>query len=206
MKPLVWIFFALMVLAQWAAPILQIQKHERVLEQGTVVKFKCGAPDPFDPFRGRYLVVSVEDPHADLPKGIDFKGGQTVYANVVVGADGFATFSTVAAEPPSSGLYLKCELPSYLYSGDHRVRLEVPFDRYYMNEGAAPKADAWLAKARQERDKHAWVEVKLHQGLAVVVDIKHDGISVSEGIKEPPVQSPTLGPAPAPTPVQSGKP
>ena len=75
-----WMIFALMVLVQWAAPVLQIQRYENVIATGELVKFKCNAPDPFDPLRGRYLVVSLADTHADLLKSESFSIGQTVYA------------------------------------------------------------------------------------------------------------------------------
>ena len=179
-----WIIFALMVVAQWAAPMTLIRKHEQVLTQGELVKFKCGAPDPFDPLRGRYLVIAVEDPHATLPATPAFKGGETVFASLKIGADGFALFDTVYAAPPESGLYLKCKLPSYLYDTDKRVRLEVPIERFYLNEAVAPEADKWLAAAQRDRAQSAtWVEVRLHAGTAVITDIKHDGKSVVEVIR-----------------------
>lgn len=176
---LTWILFVVMVLAQWAAPVMQIRKHEDVLTNGELVKFKCGAPDPFDPLRGRYLVISVEDPHATLPEKSAFKGGESVFATLKIGDDGLALFDTIHATPPDSGLYLKCKLPSYLYGAQGRVRLEVPIERYYLNEEVAPKADAWLAKVRGDRTKTTWVEVRVKDGRAVVTDIKHDGVSVN---------------------------
>lgn len=178
-----WMIFALMVLVQWAAPVLQIQRYENVIAAGELVKFKCNAPDPFDPLRGRYLVVSLADTHADLLKSESFSIGQTVYATLKVDADGFALFDTVHSSPPASGLYFKCKLPAYLYDRDARVRLEVPVQRYYLNEEVAPKADQWLADARQDRAKVTWVEVRLKDGLAVVTDIKHDGVSVNDVIR-----------------------
>jgi hypothetical protein len=180
---LTWIVFAVMVVAQWLAPMSLIRKHEQVLTQGEIVKFKCGAPDPFDPLRGRYLTVRVEDAHATMPKPSPFKGGETVYATITVGADGFALFDTIYAEPPTSGLYLKCKLPGYLYDAP-RVLMEVPIERYYVNEEVAPKADEWLSKVRSERGGITWVEVKILKGSAVITDIKHDGKSVNDVIRD----------------------
>ena len=180
---LIWIVFAVMVLAQWVAPVTLIRKHEQVLTQGELVRFKCRAPDPFDPLRGRYLVVAVEDAHATMPKPSPFKGGETVYATITVGADGFALFDTIYAAPPAAGLYLKCKLPGYLYDAP-RVQLDVPIERYYVNEEVAPKADEWLSKARADRTKVTWVEVRLFNGTAVITDIKHDGQSVNDVIRD----------------------
>ncbi|MDB6116761.1 MAG: hypothetical protein JWO08_542 [Verrucomicrobiaceae bacterium] len=180
MKTLPWLLFAVMVLVQWAAPLHQVLQHEQVLAQGELVRFKCQAPDPFDPLRGRYLNVAVENttaPEADLK---DLRENQEVYAEVKVGADGMASFGRVTSTPPSEGLYLQCRLPGYIYSP---VSLKLPFDRYYLNEDMAPAADAWLASVQRDRTKPTWVEVRLFQGKAVIVDIKHDGQSVKDAIR-----------------------
>ena len=172
-----------MVLVQWAAPMHQIIKHEQVLAEGSLVRFKCRAPDPYDPIRGRYLAVAVENTSVPAENAKELKEGQQVFAEVKVAADGMATFGRVTASPPASGLYLTCKMPSYFYPSGGAVNLEMPFDRYYLNEIKAPAADRWIANARTDRTKPTWVEVRLLNGLAVIVDIKHDGRSVNEAVK-----------------------
>ena len=180
MKTLPWLLFGVMVLVQWAAPLHQVIQHEQVLAQGELVRFKCQAPDPYDPLRGRYLRVAVDNPKASETDLSGLRPRQQVHAEVKVGADGMATFGRLTSTPPVSGLYLTCKLPGYLYAP---VPLELPFDRYYLNENAAPAADAWLAKAQSDRTKLTWVEVRLFKGKAVIVDIKHDGKSVQDAVR-----------------------
>jgi len=180
MKTLPWLLFGVMVLAQWAAPLHQVIQHEQVLAQGELVRFKCQAPDPYDPLRGRYLRVAVDNPKASESDLKGLRPHQEVHVEVKVGADGMASFGHVTSTPPVSGLYLTCRVPGYLYTP---VTLELPFDRYYLNENAAPAADAWLAEKQLDRTKLTWVEVRLLKGKAVMVDIKHDGVSVNEAAK-----------------------
>ena len=181
MKNLSWLLFGLMVLLQWVAPVRQILKYERVLAEGTLVRFKCRAPDPYDPLRGRYLAVAVENTRVPSSSVKGFNEGHQVYADIVVGADGMATFGKVSATPPAAGLYLACKMPSYFYGDD--VSLVMPFDRYYLNEAKAPAADRWMATMRTERTKPTWVEVRVRDGVAVIVDIKHAGVSLADAIK-----------------------
>jgi len=181
MKTLSWLLFGVMVLAQWAAPLHQVIKHEQVLAEGVLVRFKCQAPDPYDPLRGRYLNVAVETARVPLSAVKDLQAGQEVYAEVEIGADGMASFGRITAVPPSGGLFLACRMPRYLYDP---VPLELPIARYYLNETAAPAADRWLASLRRDPSKPTWVEVRLLNGLAVIVDIKHDGVSVTEAVRQ----------------------
>lgn len=67
MKTLPFIIFGLTLIAQWAASLSQIWTHEKVLTQGTLVKLKCAAPDPYDPLRGRFLAVRPEETQVQIP-------------------------------------------------------------------------------------------------------------------------------------------
>ena len=78
MKTLPLIIFALTALAQWAAPLSQIWTRERVLTQGTLIKLKCTAPDPYDPLRGRFLGVRPEQSEASKPKDMILQSGTQV--------------------------------------------------------------------------------------------------------------------------------
>ena len=49
--------FAVASLAQWLVPLVGVWQHERIIARGVAVRFECGAPDPYDPFRGRFLTV-----------------------------------------------------------------------------------------------------------------------------------------------------
>jgi hypothetical protein len=102
MKSLPLVIFAIVALAQWAAPLSQIWTHEQTLTQGTLIKLKCSAPDPYDPLRGRYLAVRPEQRDASVPaKGMKLESGTHVYATLTTGADGLATITmSLSLTPP----------------------------------------------------------------------------------------------------------
>lgn len=180
MKTLPLIIFGIAVLAQWAAPLSQIWTHEQVLTQGTLFKLKCTAPDPYDPLRGRYLAVRPSQNEAAVPAGLELKQGADVYAELTTGADGFATVSTLSLTPPANGAYLRVK-SGYAY--DHKVRIDWPFDRFYVNEKLAPEADKWFAEnIRSEQGIIA--EVRVLNGRAVLEDLSFDGKPLREILKE----------------------
>ena len=91
MKSLPLILFALVSLAQWAAPLSQIFKYERTLTNGTLIRLKCTAPDPYDPLRGRYLAVRPDQDEAPIAKGETLLAGQHAYATLQTATDGLTT-------------------------------------------------------------------------------------------------------------------
>jgi len=56
MRPATFIFL-IAVGAQWLVPLAGVWEQEQILTQGTIVRIRCAAPDPYDPLRGRFLAV-----------------------------------------------------------------------------------------------------------------------------------------------------
>jgi hypothetical protein len=130
MKTSLLALFAIAVLIQWAAPLSQIWKYERVLASGTLVRLKCRAPDPYDP-----------------------PDGTPVYAVLTPDEGGVSHISSLVLTPPASGVYVKTKLR-------WGSTIEWPFDRFYLNEKLAPEADKWLAEnIRTEKGVIAVVRV-----------------------------------------------
>lgn len=181
MKPLPLILFAVTVLAQWAAPLLQIWKHERTLAQGSVHRLKCSAPDPYDPLRGRYLAVRPEQEECRAGEGLKLVSGQRVYVTLLDGPDGLAILSSVHLTPPESGAYVRMNVRWAATEG--LVHLEWPFDRFYLNEKLAPEADKWFAESIRS-SKGVVAEIRVLNGSAVLADLVFDGRSFREILKE----------------------
>ncbi|MBB5034661.1 GDYXXLXY domain-containing protein [Prosthecobacter vanneervenii] len=180
MKTFPLIIFGIAALAQWAAPLSQIWTHEQVLAQGTLIRLKCQAPDPYDPLRGRYLAVRPVLREATLPAGLKLQKGMQVYALLTPGADGIATISALSLTPPADGAYIRLRA-GYVYSD--KASIEWPFDRFYVNEKLAPEADKWFAE-NIRGDKGITAEVRVLNGRAVLADLSLDGKPFREILKE----------------------
>lgn len=184
MKTLPLIIFAIAALAQWAAPLSQIWTHEQTLTQGTLIKLKCSAPDPYDPLRGRYLAVRPEQREASVPADMKLQRGMQVYATLTTGADGLATISSLSLTPPASSGYIRLKV-SYEFGNpeDDKIGIEWPFDRFYLNEKLAPEADKWFAENIRSA-KGIIAEVRVLNGRAVLADLSLDGKPFREILKE----------------------
>ena len=164
--------FGLALFAQLAVPASMILKRERVLAHGQAFKFRTAPVDPYDAFRGRYVALGFDRNSVAAPPGHDFARGQTVHVRLEEDADGFATFAEVLRERPDAAPYLTTKIQ---YVGGNMVQLRLPFDRYYMDENAAPAAEQAYWKYTAASNRNAHVQVRLEKGFAVLEDLYVDG-------------------------------
>ncbi|MBL7964866.1 MAG: GDYXXLXY domain-containing protein [Flavobacteriales bacterium] len=188
------LLFALIALAQLAVPGWMMVKHERVLMQGEVFRFRTAPVDPRDPFRGEYVSLEFEAERGDWsdPFAVNSSTNYTIadatgYAVLAVDDEGYAVIHELLAEPPQQGAYLRVTFSSY---GDARVsHVELAFDRYYLQEGKGPRTEDLLRgdwsgeEAVEPLPAHAVVRVL--NGDAVIEDLVVGDKSIQEWMNEP---------------------
>lgn len=165
-------------LVQLGVPLWMIVGRERTLSEGAAWAFRTAPVDPADAFRGRYLALSLEPTQAPLPAGLEPGRGDRVIVPLVRGEDGFARYGTVRTTPPAEGDWMRVQV---LWAGTEKgtVQLDLPFDRWYLDEETAPRVDAAWSTARRERA--AWALVRVHDGNAVLADLVIEGRSLRDG-------------------------
>lgn len=179
MKIFSLIIFAIVAVGQWAAPLSQIWIHEQTLTQGTLIKLKCSAPDPYDPLRGQFLAVRPEQREVSIPSDLKLVRDSRVYAALTTGTDGLTTISGLSLTPPASGDYIHLNTG---YTYQNKASIVWPFERFYINEKLAPEADKWLAENIRS-SKGIIAEVRVLNGRAVLADLSMDGKSFREILK-----------------------
>lgn len=98
------ILFGVLGVAQLGLCALLIGRWELTLRRGAAFRFLAEPVDPYDAFRGRYVAIRLERDYIDVPESADlpaFTVGQTAYATLAEGADGYAHFDRLLAEPPA---------------------------------------------------------------------------------------------------------
>ncbi len=156
----------LLACVQVAVAVSVIYQYEITLKKGTAYRFRTAPVDPYDAFRGRYVRLSVE---RSVPKPADvvFYRGQNVYVTISNGSDGYAAFTDIATSAPPSGDYLETTV-AYSSPRNRKVLIDIPFDRYYMNEDLAPAAEWAYARHSRRDKKDAWVVIRVRNGRAVI--------------------------------------
>lgn len=179
-KGLIIGLFSCVALMQIITPLSMIIRRESVLKNGQQFKFKTAPVDPYDAFRGRYVALRIEEDKVPSPEGVSLRSDQRVYAYITVDEQGFAKFSTVATSRPKDVPYIEARVEC-IYKNN--VHLDLPLDRYYMEEKAAPVAEK-IYREHTRRDKQdAYVLVRLKDGFAVIEELYVGGKRIEEAVR-----------------------
>ena len=173
--------FAVLVLAQWAVPLSMIRQHEAALDKGELWQFRCEMVDPYDPFRGRYVRITVNAGDATTDAE-DFTSRQGGYVTLKQDEDGYAQFDRFTLSPPETGAYLQVEY-AWRMNEQGEVQVTFPLDRYYMNEHAAPEAERVYRDAMRSEGREARLDVRVLDGLAVIEGLYIDGTPVEAYVR-----------------------
>jgi len=179
MKILVILLFAIMCIAQLAVPGKMIWDSEWVAHHGTPYKFQTRPVDPSDPFRGKYITLQFLADH--VYDTASWTSGESV--NVVFTADssGFATIERITREKPQ-GPYLHTTI-TYVDSG-YEVHIDLPFDRFYMEESKATPAEHVYSDAARDTARVCYGLVRIDEGRAVITDVMINDRSIKDLVEE----------------------
>ena len=183
MKKTAWVFgvFCCLAALQIAAPTSMIVRREATLRDGRLFRFRTAPVDPYDAFRGRYVALAMAEDAAPLPDDVRLVRSQKVYATIKEDEDGFAKLTGATLDRPDGNAYVKATVRS---SRDGLVRLRLPFDRYYMDETAAPEAERAYRKHSARESRDAYVAVRIKNGFAVIEELYVGGKPIAEFIAE----------------------
>ncbi len=177
------ILFAVVALVQLAIPASLIMRYERTLHDGKSFKFRAAPVDPADAFRGRYVALAYDN--ASVPgEGLEkIEYGSEVYALVETSTDGFAHFTKAMLNKPTGGDFIKAKM---LYSsGEKEVTITPTFDRYYMEETIAPKAEEdYRQHSPRNGKRDAYVVVRVLDGTPVIEQVYLGDKTLVDSVKE----------------------
>lgn len=175
MKSILTTAFALTLLAQLAMPLHTIFQSEQVLKNGRVYHFKTRPVDPADPFRGRFVQLEFEADRVEMYAHESWQSGQKLYATLGVDSEGYATvYDLLETTPDWQVDYLEVSLQSIYGKDPATAHINLPFDRYYMEENKAPIAEENYAKALS-LGAVVYARVRVREGKGVL-----DGILVND--------------------------
>jgi len=159
-KYFVWAVFLIAVIVQFYFPISSIAEKNDILENGVEYKIKTRPIDPADPFRGRYVAIDVSVLISDNCQN-EAPGSDIYFIRLSTGEDGFAEVSEISIAPLEGEGVLRLNGRYYWRSWNNTVML--PYDRYYMRETGAPKAEN--AYRQQGADTYVSLRVKNNKGV-----------------------------------------
>lgn len=174
------LLFIIVACIQFAIPLTQIIKREIILKTGEQFKFKVEPIDPHDPFRGAYVAIRINN-MINVGEDKEYYDNQKVYVIIKNDNRDFAYFDSVSDERPKHEPYIIVKVKSY-YRG--RLYIDIPFDRFYMEERKAKKAEYIYRRITRDNKKPAYILVRILNGNAVLENLFIDNIPIVEYIKK----------------------
>ena len=181
MTPLRLGLWIVLAVAQLCVPAWMIMGEERVLRDGRQIKLQTRPVDPADLFRGRFVALgfAVEEVPRSLVRG-ELVYGDVAYLELREGANGLAETVALHKEMPDSELVLRVKAN---FLTPEIVGVELPFNRYYMDENLAPAAEA-AYRERALNPDDTWVTVRLLRGRGVLEELYLGRKPVGEFLRE----------------------
>lgn len=187
-KKWILILMALTALAQIGIPIVMVIDSEHILDDGIPNKIRTAPVDPNDPFRGKYISLDFENDYFVIEDDTDWKRNDLVYVLFQKDSFGFATIKAITKNPPSeSRNYIKTSIQRVSYysnRGHYRVYVDFPFDRFYMEESKAPKAERLYNTGVRQDSAEVYALLMVEDGNFILKDVFYNGISIGEMVRE----------------------
>ncbi len=186
------ILFLLIAMAGAAYPVIKIIQYEFPAEPPAIYRFKAGIVDPYDPFRGRYVSLNPLPNEIILKEKKKFKNGAYIYAVLSNDKQGIATVLDLVQSPVANMNCLKIRFYDYMNPSNYKdktggmiYRIRLPFDRFYLNENLAPKAEKIVTEITRQNDGECIIKVKIYSdGNYAVEDLEINGRSIREYLKD----------------------
>lgn len=188
------VLLGIAAVAQLFAVRSMIINHEKVLTNGTQYKMKTTPVDPYDPFRGKYVRLSVDNV-LELEPTDTYKAGEAVYATLKMDGLGFIDISSIQRTKPLHQKFIKTKIRyASLYTKNRnkenkpkievfRVTLDLPFQRFYLEENVAPKAETLYRRHSQRNKEDAYITFRLLKGKAVLEQLFIKDVPVAEFVR-----------------------
>ena len=177
--------FILIALVQLYVPARMIWNKEKVLDIGTVYKFKTVPIDPNDPFRGKYIILNFEGNTFQVENKNDWTRGEYIYVYLIKDINGFAQINSVTKEKLTVNQdFIKTKVRYVARDSSNRITVEYPFNRYYMEESKAYEAGLTYRQFQKDTTNLTYALVSIKNGEAVLKDVLINGTPIREIVKE----------------------
>lgn len=180
-KLILGIMFGVLCLAQIGAVLFQIMNYEKILKEGETFYFKVLPLDPYDPFRGRYVTLRFANAsQAPLAQG-QSKENQALGYAILGHHENFDSVKEITFSKPREGSFLEVSInENRQKQASAIVYFSLPYDRFYMREDVAPKAEKVL---RLRSGVEVKAKLKVLNGKGVIEELLVGETPLSEFIR-----------------------
>lgn len=178
-KKTILLIFAVVVVAQLVVPLQMIFNQENIRTTGKEFKFQTAPVDPYDPFRGKYITLFFKEREIKVKNATKWASGETVFATLITDKNGFAKINSICrVKPKNSEQYLKLKIAFVI--DNTTLTLDFPFNRFYMNENAASKAEKIYQEFSSKKKNETYALIAVKNGESVIKDVRINKVSIKD--------------------------
>lgn len=171
--------FVLLCVAQLYLPTKIIADRENVVSKGKLFRFKVAPLDPNDPFRGKYITLRYEADSVKVKNVNEWMRNAKVYVLLKADSNGYAAIAGISASRPENQVdYVQATIAVLNLEDKSTIQIEYPFNRFYMEESKAVKAESMFLETLRSPQSNAYAQVYVREGNAVIDDVVINGKSV----------------------------
>ncbi len=150
--------FLIIVLLQICFLFYGIVDTNLILSTGESIVIKMSGFDPYDPIRGRYIQLALEENRVDIDNSFSREHSKTIGYVILTNNGKYDEFSYASTLEPSGEIkYIKCDMS---ISYDDVAYIYPKLDTYYVNEKIAPKLESIIRQA----DSEVFLHLKIKNG------------------------------------------
>lgn len=177
-KPVRYVLFAILCCIQLYIPVSMVLQQNDTLNNGVPYKFLTAPVDPNDIFRGKYIYLQFSGNEVVVDSTKVWNYDQEVFVSLEKDDKGFAKIKTVSSDQPDVREdFMQAKILS-IYPDQHKITLQFPFERYYMEEFDAPVAESVYAEAAVDTSSVTYALVMVKNGKTTLKDVFIDNIPV----------------------------
>lgn len=177
-----FIFVSLFVIIVFQLSVLgfRVYKYENIIQHGKTFYFSPVPVDPRDLFQGKYVRLAFKTQKIQTHKNFkDLKWGDFIYVEIEkIGNE--TRVKDVFKSKPNSGDFLKVKY--ILTNQKNYIFFNFLFNKFYMNEHKAKKAEHLYNKLAKEDKMLA--KVKVLDGTGVIENIYVNSIPINQFFKQ----------------------
>lgn len=173
------LFFGL-ALIQLGVAASMIVRREVTLRSGRQFRLRIAPVNTHDAFQGRYLEIRLEGDTMPYVPGGELEPEETVYALIGEDKEGFVHLQGVSRRRPEGDSYFQARL---VRSDRDKVRLDLPFNRYYVAEEFRLPSSGSAAKEPVKPVENAYVTMRVRSGCAVLEELYLEGKPAPEYLR-----------------------
>ncbi len=188
MKLVSLIALLVVCIAQWIVPVRIIRANENILSKGKVFRFLTEPIDPSDPFIGKYISLRFKEQrfsYRTAEKTIDSQ--KDLFVILGDNDRGFAKVVDVTNKKPGPNVDFVIAKSSYIFSENNdttSILIYFPFDKFYMDEYKAPKAEKIYRSSNIDSTAHVYAIVSVLNGDAVIQNVMINDKPIAQSLNE----------------------